>query len=175
VQIDGEEFDHVFFGCHSDQALKMIADVTPNEQQIIGSFKYQTNQIYVHSDASFMPSNKKCWASWVYKIDGKDDETPQISLSYYMNRLQNLKTPKPIIVTLNPSKKPQNIHNEYVFEHPVFDEGAIAAQDKIATMQGQNNTWFMGAYQRYGFHEDGLLSAVNACKDFGAVIPWEGA
>ena len=173
VQIDGEEFDHVFFGCHSDQALKMIADATTQEQQVIGNFKYQKNQIYVHSDISFMPKNKACWASWVYKIEGKDDLSPQISLSYYMNSLQHLKTQTPIIVTLNPTRKPENIHNEYVFEHPVFDEGAISAQDKIASLQGQTKTWFMGAYQRHGFHEDGLLSAVNACKAFGAKIPWE--
>lgn len=173
VQIDGEEFDHVFFGCHSDQALKMLSDKTNEEREIIGSFKYQPNKIFVHSDENYMPKNRNCWASWVYKIDGKIDESPSISLSYWMNRLQNLKLDKPVIVTLNPLKTPNHIHNEYIFEHPVFDEAAVSAQARLSEIQGKNNTWFLGAYQRYGFHEDGILSAVNATAKFGAKLPWQ--
>lgn len=175
VYVDGAEFDHVIFGCHSDQALKMIADPTSLEREIIGSFKYQKNDIVVHSDESFMPKNKACWASWVYKIDGKEDAAQSISLSYWMNRLQNLRTEKPIIVTLNPTRQPDpaTVHDRHVFEHPVFDEGAISSQPRIDEVQGKQNTWFCGAYQRYGFHEDGLSSAVELCRKLGATIPWE--
>ncbi len=175
IIVDGEEFDQVIFGCHSDQALKMLHDASVDEKYLLGNFKYQKNEIVVHSDESFMPNNKKCWASWVYKIDGKTDEAQQISLSYWMNRLQNLKINKPVIVTLNPTRQPDEnkVHDRHVFEHPVFDMPAIDSQPILARIQGKQNTWFCGAYQRYGFHEDGLLSAVEVCRKLGAKVPWE--
>jgi predicted NAD/FAD-binding protein len=175
ILVDGEEFDHVIFGCHSDQALKIISDASNDEKYLLGNFKYQKNDIVVHSDESFMPKNKACWASWVYKLEGKDDKAQNISLSYWMNRLQNLATTKQIFVTLNPTRKPaaDKIYNEHVFEHPVFDEAAIGSQPLLNQIQGAQNTWFCGAYQRYGFHEDGLSSAVEVCRKLGATIPWE--
>ena len=175
VFVDGEEFDQVIFGCHSDQCLRVISDASADEKELLGNFKYQKNEIIVHSDETFMPQNKACWASWVYKIEGRNDKAKQLSLSYWMNRLQNLKTNKPIIVTLNPTRQPEEskVHNRHIFEHPVFDNAAINGQPMLERIQGKQNTWFCGAYQRYGFHEDGLLSAVEVCRKLGAKIPWE--
>jgi predicted NAD/FAD-binding protein len=168
-----EEFDNVVFACHSDQTLKLLKDATEEEKNILGNFKYQPNKAILHSDISFMPSNIKCWASWIYNNDSKDDARPNVSLSYWMNNLQNLKTKTPIIVTLNPDRQPKNIYSSYVFEHPVFDNNAINSQGKIDAIQGKNMTWFCGAYQRYGFHEDGLQSAVNVANLMEQKLPWE--
>lgn len=165
-------YDQVIMACHADQSLKIITDLSPEEKEILGHFKYQKNTVVLHSDESFMPKNKKCWASWVYINDSKDDNHSDIALSYWMNNLQNIKSSKPLIATLNPHRKPDNIYNQYVFEHPVFDKSAIEAQSKIDEIQGRNNLWFCGAYQRYGFHEDGLQSAVNVAKLMDLKLPW---
>jgi len=170
-----EAFDQVIFACHADEALEMIDDPTPEELSVLGDFDYQDNQIIVHSDTSFMPQEKKCWASWVYLSEGREDKKQVVSLSYWMNNLQGLDPDYPIIVTLNPGRRPKKelILDEHTFSHPIFDLKAIKAQDKIEHIQGRNGLWFCGAYQRYGFHEDGLLSAVNIAKAIGANIPWE--
>ena len=169
------EYDQVIFACHADEAIKMLDGVPDTYQDVIGSFSYQENKVIVHSDISFMPMRKKCWASWVYLSEGQKDKKPVVSLSYWMNNLQPLATQNPVIVSLNPERRPQQdlIYDEHVFAHPVFDTKAIEAQKKIADLQGQNGLWFCGAYQRYGFHEDGLLSAVNIATKMGVPIPWE--
>ncbi len=170
-----EQFDQVVFSCHADQALRMLDQPTEQEQEVLGAFSYQDNQIIVHSDTSFMPQHQKCWASWVYLAEQQRDENPQVSLSYWMNRLQNLDPNYPVFVTLNPGRRPaeDKIMDEHSFSHPIFDVAAIKAQDKISDIQGKQSVWFCGAYQRYGFHEDGLLSAVNVCKAMGVNIPWQ--
>ena len=169
------EFDHVIFACHADQALALLEKPTVDEQSVLSSFDYQRNHIVVHSDASYMPQHKQCWASWVYLSEQQQDNNQDISLSYWMNNLQSLKTETPVIITLNPARRPKEslIINEHNFSHPIFDYKAIIAQDKMQSIQGQRNLWFCGAYQRYGFHEDGLLSAVNVVKKLGGTIPWE--
>lgn len=172
----GEEiYDHVIFACHADEALKMIDNPNEEEKSVIGAFSYQDNKIIVHRDTSFMPRNKKCWSSWVYLSEAREDKKDTVALSYWMNNLQNLGTDVPILVTLNPGRRPQEdlIFDEHVFSHPVFDVKAIKAQQNIHRVQGKRGLWFCGAYQRYGFHEDGLLSAVNVVKDLGVNIPWE--
>jgi predicted NAD/FAD-binding protein len=170
-----EIYDHVIFACHAHEALKMIDNPNEEEKSIIGSFSYQDNEIIVHRDTSFMPKNKKCWSSWVYLSEAREDKKDTVSLSYWMNNLQNLETDIPVLVTLNPGRRPQEdlIFDEHVFSHPVFDVKAIKAQQNIHRVQGKRGFWFCGAYQRYGFHEDGLLSAVNVAKKLGADIPWE--
>ncbi len=171
---NSEIFGQVIFACHADEALKMIDTPTDGEISVLGAFDYQDNHIITHSDTSFMPQQKKCWASWVYLSEGKEDKKQTVSLSYWMNNLQGLDPAYPIIVTLNPGRRPQEhlILDEHVFSHPIFDLKAIKAQDEIKTIQGQSGLWFCGAYQRYGFHEDGLLSAVNVAKAMGVDIPW---
>ena len=122
-----------------------------------------------------MPKNKKTWASWIYLSEKKQDKNPAVALSYWMNNLQPLNTDTPVIITLNPERRPtqEMIYDEHIFSHPVFDLKAIQAQERIQALQGDKGLWFCGAYQRYGFHEDGLLSAVNIAKKMGVSIPWE--
>ena len=168
-------YDEVIFSCHADQALDMIVEADSENIGVLGAFDYQDNDIIVHSDTSFMPKHRKCWASWVYLSEEKEDQKQCVSLSYWMNNLQGLDPEYPVIVTLNPGRRPREelILDEHTFSHPIFDLKAIKAQDKIKDIQGKNGLWFCGAYQRYGFHEDGLLSAVNVAKLMGASIPWE--
>jgi predicted NAD/FAD-binding protein len=170
-----EIYDQVIMACHADEALAIIEKPTQNEAKILGGFQYQDNHIIVHSDETFMPKTKKCWASWVYLSEGREDKNDAVSLTYWMNNLQDLNRDHPIFVTLNPGRRPDEnkIMDEHVFSHPIFDLSAIRSQDRIHEIQGENNVWFCGAYQRYGFHEDGLLSAVNVAKAMGISIPWE--
>lgn len=168
-------YDQVVVACHSDQALAMLEKPTQAEQDILGSITYQPNDMVLHSDTRLMPQRKNTWASWVYLSEEQQDKSAQVSLSYWMNNLQPLNTDKPIIVTLNPGREPdaELVHDRYTFHHPVFDGKAIEAQQKLNTIQGVDNIWYCGAWQRYGFHEDGLLSAVNVAKSLGVTIPWE--
>lgn len=173
---DGSQdiFDEVVFGCHADQALKMIEKPTAQEKEILSAFTYQDNKVVVHSDLNFMPSDKSCWASWVYLSDNRHDKSGNVSLSYWMNNLQNLDTDTSIIITLNPSQNPQSslTYNTHHFDHPVFDRGAIDAQEKIGDIQGSDKFWFVGAYQRYGFHEDGILSTARVLEKMDIKTPW---
>lgn len=172
---DTEQFDQVVFACHADQAIAMLDAPTITEQDIIGSFTYQKNKIVTHSDLSFMPKDKSCWASWVYLSKDKKDDTGAVALSYWMNNLQNFDTEKPVIITLNPPTMPgaDVTYDINHFDHPVFTRDAIDAQEKISAIQGQNKTWYVGAYQRYGFHEDGILSAANIIEQMGLTLPWQ--
>ncbi len=166
-------YDQVVFACHAHEVRQILGNAhTPPPIQ---NFTYQQNHIVVHSDTSFMPQRKKCWASWVYLSENKDDTKPAVSLSYWMNSLQPLATDTPILVTLNPARTPRAdlIYDTHTFAHPIFDIPAITAQPQIPNIQGQNGLWFCGAYQRYGFHEDGLLSAVKVAEKMGVPIPWK--
>ena len=167
-------YDDVVFASHADQALKMIEAPTASEKAVLSRFCYQPNRMVLHSDMSFMPKRKKAWASWIYLSEHKKDEAASMCLSYWMNNLQPLNTSLPVIVTLNPSREPDasKIHDEYWFEHPVFNGEAIRGQGELDEIQGNNHLWFCGAYQRYGFHEDGLLSAVNMAGKMGIVPSW---
>ena len=167
-------YDHVIFACHSDQILPILETPTEYEKSIIGAIKYQANNMILHTDTSFMQQRRNAWSSWVYLSEAKKDNSPVVSLSYWMNNLQPLKTEKPIIVTLNPGREPNPdlIYDRYLFHHPVFDNEAVKAQEKLHLIQGKDRIWYCGAWQRYGFHEDGLLSAVNIASMMGVDIPW---
>jgi uncharacterized protein len=167
-----ETYDHVVFASHANQVLQTLKDPTYIEKKVLGAFKYQQNRMVLHNDESFMPANKKAWASWIYLSEKQEDSNNALALSYWMNNLQPLNTDKTLIVTLNPTREPAHIHDEYLFEHPLFDKAAIKAQMEIPKLQGQKNTWFCGAYQRYGFHEDGLLSAVLMAEKMGVNPQW---
>ncbi|MES2728979.1 MAG: FAD-dependent oxidoreductase [Pseudomonadota bacterium] len=170
-----EAFDEIVFACHADQALSMIDQPSPAERRVLGAFRYQPNRVVLHSDISFMPKRKSAWASWVYISELQKNKTPHMCLSYWMNNLQPLQTDQPFIVTLNPNREPRPdlIHDDYWFEHPVFDEVAIRSQAEIERIQGKDRFWFCGAYQRYGFHEDGLSSAVAIANRMGIHPPWK--
>lgn len=167
-------FDEVVFACHADQALEMIEHPTPDERRVLSSFRYQPNRAVLHSDLSFMPRRKKAWASWVYLCEHMHDDNPRVCLSYWMNNLQPLAAHQPLIVTLNPGREPDPklVHNDHWFEHPLFDEAAIRAQGEVPAIQGQDRFWFCGAYQRYGFHEDGIGSAVAMAHAMGIEKSW---
>ena len=162
---DPERFDQVIFACHSDEALKMIANPSPAEQQALSDLRYQDNHMILHADEAQMPRRKACWSSWVYKADAVDNR-PEIGVTYWMNRLQNIPESDPLFVSLNPVRdvNPAAIYDEKTFRHPVFDLAAMKAQTQIAAIQGQNHTWFAGAYLRHGFHEDGYASAVRVAR-----------
>lgn len=163
-------YRQVIMACHSDQALQLLQAPTAAEQAILGAIKYQANKIIVHKDINFMPKRRSAWASWVYLGDQS-----QLSLTYWMNNLQPLATTQPILVTLNPKTKPDPnlILDEHEFMHPVFDHAAIAAQKRLSEIQGYGGLWFCGAWQGYGFHEDGIASAVRVVESIGGQVPWK--
>ena len=168
-------YDHVIFACHADQALRLLESPTNDQQAVLGAFEYQKNSVITHGDTSFMPKRRGCWVSWVYLSEETRDKKPVLSLSYWMNNLQNLDPSFPVIVTLNPGRRPHEnlIYDEHVFRHPVFNLAAIRAQGALGKIQGAQNLWFCGAWQRYGFHEDGLMSAVSVAQKLGVEIPWK--
>ena len=166
-----ERYDHVVLACHSDQALRLIENPTLPEQSILGNIRYQRNRAVLHSDTRFMPKRRQAWASWVYLCNNREDREPAVSLTYWMNNLQPLGTDYPLFVTLNPAREPDGalVHDEHIFEHPLFDQNAIAAQERIDEIQGHGRLWFCGAWQGYGFHEDGLNSAVAMAEKLASL------
>ncbi len=170
-----DTYDKVVFACHADEALAMIDAPAADIANVLGNFTYQSNEVVVHGDTSFMPKTRGCWASWVYLSERTEDKGESVSLSYWMNNLQSLDPAVPVIVTLNPGRRPDEalIYDEHRFTHPVFTRDAVAAQAGIAAIQGVDDMWFCGAYQRYGFHEDGLMSAVGMVRKMGGTVPWE--
>lgn len=165
------EFDHVIFASHTNQTYNIIADKTDDEEAILSQIKYSKNVAVLHKDKNQMPKNKKAWASWVYLSKKKENK---VSLSYWMNNLQNIDAKKELFVTLNPIEKiaPEDIFASYNYEHPIFDEAAIKAQENLDKIQGKRNIWFCGAWTKYGFHEDGLNSAILVAKKLGVQAPW---
>ncbi len=158
-------FDEIIFACHSNQALAILADSTPNEEDALAALKYRPNRVILHGDTSHMPTRKAAWSSWVYRGKSNEVETDG-SFTYWMNLLQHIPQDTPVFVTLNPKKPVAGdlIYDETVLWHPQFNVAALKAQNDLTQVQGQNNTWFCGAYTRYGFHEDGLMSGVEIAK-----------
>lgn len=168
-----ERFDRVVFACHSDDALAMLERPTKTEQDLLGSIKYQDNRAVLHRDPQVMPRRKRCWSSWVYSTK-EDCQSDTIGVTYWMNRLQNIPEDDLLLGTLNPSHdlRDELIYEETNFRHPVFDHAALDAQPKLANIQGNNNTWFCGAYMRHGFHEDGIFSGLEVAKHMEGVAQW---
>jgi predicted NAD/FAD-binding protein len=160
-----EMFDDVVFACHSDQALRLLADATPHETQSLSAIRYQPNHAVLHSDSALMPKSRKVWSSWSY-VEPKSGAGDRIDLTYWMNSLQPIPQDDPLFVTLNTTRpiREELIHDVTTFQHPVFDVAAFAAQDRIRLMNGTLNTWFCGAWMRNGFHEDGFASAVDVVE-----------
>ena len=159
-------FDELILACHSDQTLKILGnDANSEEAAALGAIRYQSNTAVLHCDTGQMPRRKACWSSWSYHSQDGD-----IGVTYWMNKLQGIPENDPLFVTLNPTREiPQEaIYDEVQFHHPVFDKAALKAQQRIRDMQGQNHTWFAGAWNRHGFHEDGIASAMRIVR---ALIP----
>jgi len=171
----GEDiFDKVVLASHPDQSLKMIKGVDTFQFEFLSAFKYQKNLAILHKDESVMPNSKRAWASWVYSKN-KNDQESQISVTYWMNNLQNIDKSFPLFVTLNPNStiKNSDIFESIVYEHPIFDKSAIEMQKKVKQVQGINNIYICGAYLGNGFHEDGISSALNVVNMLGVKAPWQ--
>ena len=156
---DNRAFDDIIFACHSDQALAILGEeATAEEKAALGSIRYQPNKAVLHCDPNQMPKRRACWSSWAYR-----SQNGSIGVTYWMNKLQGIPEDDPLFVTLNPpSPIPvDKVYDEVEFAHPVFDKSALRAQQQIRDMQGMNRTWFAGAYNRHGFHEDGIASAMH--------------
>tara|TARA_Y100000590_G_scaffold134353_1_gene153672 strand:+ start:730 stop:1971 length:1242 start_codon:yes stop_codon:yes gene_type:complete len=155
------DYDKVVFATHADNILKLIENPTNNEKRIFSSFKYKKNLAYLHSDDRFMPKRKNIWSSWNTILDNKNIK--KNCVTYWLNKLQNLKTVKNYFLTLNPimSIEDEKILKKVEFAHPIYDMETLSAQKYLAKLQGKNHSWFCGSYFGYGFHEDGLKSSID--------------
>jgi predicted NAD/FAD-binding protein len=162
---DVELFDSVFIACHSDQALRMLSDPTPQEREILGAIRFQDNEAVLHTDVGLMPRRRKAWAAWNYHVPEVD--TGHVSVTYHMNTLQSLDAKRDYLVTLNntQSVSPGRIIRRVEYQHPVYTLDSVAAQQRQVEINC-DRTFFCGAYWRNGFHEDGVVSALDAIAHF---------
>jgi len=160
-------YDEVVMACHSDQSLALLSDASADERAVLGAVRYHANRAVLHTDPSFLPRRPLAWAAWNYERAATlDREQAGVCLHYLLNRLQPLPWSQPVLVSLNPLREPRTgtVHGEYDYAHPVFDQAAVAAQQRLPQIQGQAHVWFCGAWTRYGFHEDGLASGLNVVE-----------
>lgn len=164
-----ERFDAVFIASHSDQALAMLSDASPLERQVLGAIRYQENEAVLHTDTSLLPRRQRAWAAWNYHMLAEPGE--RVPVTYNMNILQGLDAPVQFCVTLNNSKAvdPRRVIDRMTYDHPVYTPESVAAQQRQHEINGANRTYFCGAYWRNGFHEDGVVSALNALEHFEEV------
>jgi len=169
-----QKFDHVVIATHADEALGLLDDASPAERSFLGAFRYSENRAVLHRDASLMPKRRGAWSSWNY-IGPHDRDGAGCTVTYWMNRLQNLSVPEDLFVTLNPQRGPDptTVSNVEIYHHPLFDAAAMRAQRRLWSLQGVRNTWFCGSYFGAGFHEDGLQSGLAVAEAlFGVKRPW---
>jgi predicted NAD/FAD-binding protein len=162
-----EDFDGVVLACHANQALSLLAQPTPQEQALLGAIRYHPNKAVLHTDTSVMPKKKLAWAAWNYeRATDLGLESSRVCLHYWINRLQPLPFSQDVVVSLNPVRAidPSKVLGEYDYAHPVFDLDAIKAQSQLPSLQGQQNTWYAGAWMGYGFHEDGFKAGRDAAS-----------
>ena len=184
-----ERFDLVVLATHADTSLAILGDdATPEERLLLGCFRYQRNVAVLHRDRAFMPKRRRAWSSWNYLARGTAEDGRRagsngrqeasssddrgVSLTYWMNLLQNLETERPVFVTMNPSRAPRDQVASFSYEHPQYDSAAVEAQAELPALQGARRTWFCGSYQGHGFHEDGLRSGLEVAASLGAPAPW---
>ena len=169
-----ESFDEVVFATHAPETAKLLTDASGHEREILTAVRYQNNLAYLHTDNSLLPRLQKVWSSWNYIGSQKVNGQRPVCVSYLLNKLQKLPFSTPVVVTLNPydPPDPSTVLGQFTYQHPVFDKAAISAQNKLATIQGKNRCWFAGAWTGYGFHEDGLKSALRVAIYFGLQPSW---
>jgi predicted NAD/FAD-binding protein len=157
-------YDKVVIATHADEALKIIENPTTDELQILKNFKYRENVAVIHFDKNLMPKNKKAWCSWNSSMSV--DNIQKTSVTYWLNKLQNLKIGKDIFLTINPYREiPSNkIFKKVKFTHPYYDVEALSNQSKLYKIQNKKHTLFCGSYFGYGFHEDGIKSSIEMLK-----------
>jgi len=174
---DGSErFDSVVFATHAPDTLHMLTDADVQERALLSAVRYQANTAYLHTDLSLMPQRRKVWSSWNYlgAASAAQDGARAVCVSYWLNQLQALPCKSAVMVTLNPFSPPaaDKTIARFDYDHPIFDQAAISAQHTLASIQGKRRTWFAGAWTGYGFHEDGLKSALRVAADFSAAPSW---
>jgi predicted NAD/FAD-binding protein len=173
TQNGSERFDQVILASHADQSLAMLAEPTAQEQATLIAIRYHPNRAVLHTDTSVMPQKKLAWAAWNYERAAQDStESTRVCLHYWLNLLQPLPFTQDVIVSLNPVREidPAHIIGEYEYAHPVFDLPAIQAQAQLSQLQGQQHTWFAGAWMGYGFHEDGFKAGRAAAQGLLATL-----
>lgn len=164
--------EYVVFASHADETLKLITNPSKEEESQLGTWKYHENDTVLHTDSSVMPADRALWASWNYYRKSDSSGREPISITYYMNRLQGLKTEKDYFVTLNRTDlvDPDKIIYRTTYHHPVYTADSVASQDKIRALNGKKRSYFCGSYMRHGFHEDAVSSAVQVAKHFGVKL-----
>lgn len=169
-----EHFDAVIFACHAPTALALLEDASEQEREVLQGFRYQPNRAVLHLDAELLPRRKKVWSAWNYMSSPGEGAERPVAVSYLINQLQPLPFEAPVIVTLNPNQEPRPdlVLRTFHYEHPVMNMDAEHAQRLLPGIQGRNRAWFCGAWSGYGFHEDGLKSALRVVRDFEVEIPW---
>lgn len=179
-----DRFDHAVIAAHADQALAMLADADSSERELLSSFRFQENVAYLHRDEAQMPKRRRVWSSWNYQTEARRDLDRTVGLTYWMNKLQNIDPAYPLFVGLNPLRAPHpdKTFARITYQHPLFDEAAIQAQTRLGRIQGAGGVWYCGAWTGYGFHEDGLKSAIRVALSLGCapdwrsdVLPWDGS
>ncbi len=165
-------FDKVILACHADQSSEILIENFSEEANLLKGFKYQKNTSILHSDINFMPKRKSVWSSWNYITE--TGNSGNLSITYWMNELQGINSSKPILLSLNPKilPNPDLIYGQYSYSHPILDNNAINIQKKLSSIQGKNNLWFCGAWTGFGFHEDGVKSAVEIANSHNIDLPW---
>ncbi len=173
-----ERFDQVVLACHSDQALAILGDTASSGQRdVLSAIRYQSNRAVLHTDPALLPRNRRLWSAWNYFAGAGRPGDQAVGVSYLINTLQPLPFETPVVVTLNPAREPDPaaILAEFDYAHPIFDGPAIAAQTRLPLVQGEGGVWLAGAWGSYGFHEDGLKSALRVANAMGIKAPWQGA
>jgi predicted NAD/FAD-binding protein len=170
-----ECFDQVVLACHSDEVLRILVDATNREREILGAIPYQDNEVVLHTDACLLPRDRKAWAAWNAFVPASPRSA--CTVSYCMNLLQDIHTREPLVVTLNRTHAidPAKVLRRMNYRHPVYTQQSVAAQARRAEIQGQRGTWFAGAYWGWGFHEDGVRSAIEVCAAFNSQCVAVGA
>lgn len=169
---DKASYDHVVIATHSEEALALLREPSPDEQRLLGAIRYRENKVVLHGDITLMPKRRTVWSSWNYVHSG-DANAGNAQITYWMNRLQGLPDDRQLFVTLDPQREPASVIRTQSYSHPVFDAAAHEAQRKLWTLQGRRNTWFCGAYFGAGFHEDGLQSGLAVGEQLGGIRrPW---
>lgn len=174
LQASGEQlwFDKVVFATHAPVTLKILKTETDKEREILSAVQTRSNRTLLHQDERLMPGLRKCWSSWNVFSSSEENRASDISLTYYINKLQPLATRNNYFVTLNPRTNVEKVLREYSYDHPQFDRRAIDAQSELPLIQGKGGVYYAGAWTRYGFHEDGLLSAVKVGELLDVKPPW---
>lgn len=171
-----EVYDRVVLACHADQALALLEDADDEERQILQAFPYQPNMAVLHTDTTVLPRSRRAWASWNYHIPPSDGHPAAIT--YDLSRLQGLDTPSPLLLTLGGGDRvePAQVLDRFVFHHPVYTGTSLSAQEQLRRRNGRRRTYFCGAYRGYGFHEDGVASALDVTRHFGLGLEqWKAA